>query len=240
MFDSGKYGFSRMAFKFFRPSGQFTKISSAAAALILALCIAVTARAETAETAGTIEIVGFGDSLMAGYNLGPGEGFPEQLEDALRAEDYDVAITNAGVSGDTTSGGLSRLEWSVPETADIVLLELGANDMLRGIPPASTEQNLDRMIATLKERGQHVILAGMLAAPNLGEDYAAAFNPLYERLAEKHEIPLIPFFLDGVAAEPSLLLEDGMHPNAQGVARMVERILPTFREVLDKQQEEGT
>ncbi|XHC00018.1 arylesterase [Nitratireductor sp. ac15] len=222
-----------MAFKFFRPFGQFTKISSAAAALVLMLSVSVTARAET------IRIVGFGDSLMAGYNLGPGEGFPEQLEDALRAEGYDVAIANAGVSGDTTSGGLSRLEWSVPEEADIVLLELGANDMLRGISPASTEQNLDRMIAMLKERGQQVILAGMLAAPNLGEDYAAAFNPLYERLANKHEIHLIPFFLDGVAAEPSLLLEDGMHPNAQGIARMVERILPTFRTVLDERSEEG-
>ncbi|WP_292898188.1 arylesterase [Nitratireductor sp.] len=222
-----------MAFKFFRPFGQFTKISSAAAALVLMLSVSVTARAET------IRIVGFGDSLMAGYNLGPGEGFPEQLEDALRAEGYDVAIANAGVSGDTTSGGLSRLEWSVPEEADIVLLELGANDMLRGISPASTEQNLDRMIAMLKERGQQVILAGMLAAPNLGEDYAAAFNPLYERLANKHGIHLIPFFLDGVAAEPSLLLEDGMHPNAQGIARMVERILPTFRTVLDERSEEG-
>ncbi|WP_404934158.1 arylesterase [Nitratireductor sp. L15S-10] len=222
-----------MAFKFFRPFGQFTKISSAAAALVLMLSVSVSARAET------IRIVGFGDSLMAGYNLGPDEGFPEQLEDALRAEGYDVAIANAGVSGDTTSGGLSRLEWSVPEEADIVLLELGANDMLRGIPPASTEQNLDRMIAMLKERGQQVILAGMLAAPNLGEDYAAAFNPLYERLANKHEIHLIPFFLDGVAAEPSLLLEDGMHPNAQGIARMVERILPTFRTVLDERSEEG-
>ena len=229
----GKYGLSRMAFKFFRPFGQFTKISSAAAALVLMLSVSVSARAET------IRIVGFGDSLMAGYNLGPDEGFPEQLEDALRAEGYDVAIANAGVSGDTTSGGLSRLEWSVPEEADIVLLELGANDMLRGIPPASTEQNLDRMIAMLKERGQQVILAGMLAAPNLGEDYAAAFNPLYERLANKHEIHLIPFFLDGVAAEPSLLLEDGMHPNAQGIARMVERILPTFRTVLDERSEEG-
>ncbi|MFC5586782.1 arylesterase [Nitratireductor kimnyeongensis] len=223
-----------MAFKFFRPSGHFTNISFAATALALAVCMAVTARADT------IDIVGFGDSLMAGYNLGPDEGFPEQLEDALRAEGYDVAIANAGVSGDTSSGGLSRLEWSVPETADIVLVELGANDMLRGIPPASTEQNLDRMIAMLKERGQHVILAGMLAAPNLGEDYAAAFNPIFPALAEKHEIPLIPFFLDVVAAEPALLLEDGMHPNAAGVARMVERILPIVREVIDEHQKEDT
>ncbi|WP_367717048.1 arylesterase [Nitratireductor sp. GISD-1A_MAKvit] len=222
-----------MACKFFRSFGHFTKTSSLIAALVLAVPGAAIVRAET------IDIVGFGDSLMAGYNLGPGEGFPEQLEDALRAEGYDVAVANAGVSGDTSSGGLSRLEWSIPETAEIVLLELGANDMLRGIPPASTEDNLDRMISRLKERGQRVILAGMVAAPNLGEDYAAKFNPIYARLAQKHELTHIPFFLEGVAAEPSLLLEDGMHPNAEGVQHMIERMLPTIMNVLDEQQKDG-
>ncbi|WP_295810804.1 arylesterase [uncultured Nitratireductor sp.] len=222
-----------MAFKFFCSSGRFTKTSSAVAAITLALLTVTAARAEP------VEIVGFGDSLMAGYNLAPGESFPERLEDALKAEGYDVTVANAGVSGDTTSGGLSRLEWSVPESADIVILELGANDMLRGIPPASTEDNLDRMVAKLDERGQRVILAGMVAAPNLGKDYATAFNPIYETLAEKYELTLIPFFLDGVAAEPALLLDDGMHPNAEGVQRMVERMLPTFRKALNEHREEG-
>lgn len=230
MHGSGKYGLSRMAFKFFRSFGQFTKISSAAAAVTLALVTA------PAALANQVEIVGFGDSLMAGYNLAPGESFPEQLEDALKAEGYAVKVANAGVSGDTSSGGLSRLEWSIPESTDIVILELGANDMLRGIPPASTEENLDRMIAKLDERGQRVVLAGMLAAPNLGEDYASAFNPIFKRLAEKHDVTLIPFFLDGVAAEQSLLLEDGMHPNPQGVRRMVERMLPTIRDVIEAHQ----
>ncbi|EKF18681.1 arylesterase [Nitratireductor pacificus] len=221
-----------MAFKSFPPFPPFTKISSLFLALILSLVLAGAARAEP------VRIVGFGDSLMAGYGLGPGEAFPEMLEDALRDGGADVTVANAGVSGDTTSGGLARLEWSVPAEADIVILELGANDMLRGIPPASTEKNLDAIIEKLTGRGQRVVLAGMLAAPNLGPDYAAAFNPIYPRLAEKHGLTLIPFFLDGVAAETALLQSDGMHPNADGVARMVERMLPLIRKTIDEQKEE--
>lgn len=186
--------------------------------------VAVTGQA----AADTFRIVGFGDSLMAGYNLGPNEGFPQKLEAALKARGHDVAVANAGVSGDTTSGGLSRLDWSVPDGTDLVILELGANDMLRGLAPEITEQNLDAMMASLKKRGIGVVLAGMLAAPNLGPDYAAAFNGIYPKLAEKYDAPLIPFFLDGVAANPSLQLEDGLHPNVAGVDRMVEGALPVI------------
>lgn len=177
-------------------------------------------------------IVGLGDSLMAGYQLGPGEGFPDRLQAALKARGQEVEITGAGVSGDTTSGGLARLDWSVPDGTDLVILELGANDMLRGLTPELTEKNLDAMLARLKERKIGVLLAGMLAAPNLGPDYGEAFNGIYPRLAEKYGVPLYPFFLDGVAGERTLLLEDGMHPSAKGVDVMVERILPVVEKVI--------
>jgi acyl-CoA thioesterase-1 len=178
------------------------------------------------------QIVGFGDSLMAGYGLNPGESFPEKLEKALRARGHDVVIGNAGVSGDTTGGGLARLDWSVPDGTDLVILELGANDMLRGVSPKITEKNLDEMIAQLKARNITVLLAGMRAAPNLGPDYADAFDGIYSRLAEKHGVPLYQFFLDGVAADRSFLLEDGMHPNAAGIDRMVERFLPAVEKLI--------
>lgn len=178
--------------------------------------------------AETFRIVGFGDSLMAGYNLGPDEGFPQKLEAALKARGHDVTVANAGVSGDTTAGGLSRLDWSVPDGTDLVILELGANDMLRGLSPQAAEANLDKMMASLKERGIGIVLAGMLAAPNLGPDYGAAFNGMFPKLAQKYDAPLIPFFLDGVTGNRSLLLDDGLHPNAEGVDRMVEGALPVI------------
>jgi len=177
-------------------------------------------------------IVGFGDRLMAGSGLGAGESFPEKLEAALRAKGHDVVIVNAGVSGDTSSGGLARLDWSVPEDSDLVILELGANDMLRGVAPEITARNLDTMITRLKERSVAVLLAGMRAAPNLGAEYQAEFDAIFPRLAEKHGIPLYRFFLDGVAADARYLLEDGMHPNAAGIERMVERFAPHLETVV--------
>ena len=186
-----------------------------------------------------VRIVGLGDSLMAGYQLAPGESFPEKLETALKARGHDVLIVNAGVSGDTTSGGLSRLDWSVPDGTDLVILELGANDMLRGIRADVTENNLAAMIERLKARGIGVVLAGMVAAPNLGAGYAGEFNPIFPRLAETHGLPFYPFFLDGVAAESRLLLADGMHPNAQGVDAMVERFVPLMEEVLAQRAAAG-
>ncbi|MBB3164399.1 arylesterase [Rhizobium laguerreae] len=188
--------------------------------------IAVSLIFATAADARTINLVGFGDSLMAGYQLPPGDGFPEKLQAALKAKGLDVTIANAGVSGDTTTGGLARIDWSVPDGTDGVILELGANDALRGIPPEESEKNLDQMIIRLKERGIAVLLAGMMAPPNMGSDYAGRFNPIYQQLSEKHGLPLYAFFLDGVALEAGLKLDDGMHPNARGVDVMVEKMEP--------------
>lgn len=183
--------------------------------------------------AAPLEIVGFGDSLMAGYELPQGDGFPAVLEAALKAKGYDVSVANAGVSGDTSSGGLERLGWSVPDGTDLVILELGANDALRGISPEITRSNLDAMLTALKEREIAVVLAGMLAPPSMGRDYEAAFNPLFAELAAKHGVPLIPFFLEGVAGQPSLQLADKMHPNRAGVDKMVENALPHIIPVIE-------
>jgi len=212
---------------------------------ILGLIVAPMAQADqqniNAQTGGEpVRIVGFGDSLMAGYQLPPDDAFPARLQEALKKAGYNVVIENAGVSGDTTTGGLARLDWSVPDGSQIVILELGANDALRGVSPEITEKNLDAMLARLKERGITVILAGMLAPPNMGKEYADRFNAIYPRLAEKYGVALYPFFLDGVAAQKSLLLADGMHPNPQGIARMVEGILPSVEKVLQEVRKEGT
>ncbi|MBY5589885.1 arylesterase [Rhizobium leguminosarum] len=186
--------------------------------------IAVSLILATAADARTINLVGFGDSLMAGYQLPPGDGFPEKLQAALKAKGLDVTIANAGVSGDTTTGGLARIDWSVPDGTDGVILELGANDALRGIPPEESEKNLDQMIARLKARGIPVLLVGMLAPPNMGADYAARFNPIYRKLSDKYGVRLYDFFLGGVALDAGLKLDDGMHPNARGVDVMVEKM----------------
>jgi len=178
------------------------------------------------------QIVGFGDSLMAGYGLQPGESFAEKLEKALKAKGHDVAVANAGVSGDTTSGGLSRLDWSVPDGTNLVILELGANDMLRGVSPQLTEANLDKMLAALQAKQAKILLAGMRAAPNLGPDYQQQFDAVYPRLAQKYGVELYPFFLEGVAADKTYLLDDGMHPNAAGIDRMVERVLPVVERLM--------
>ncbi|RDJ09611.1 arylesterase [Rhizobium grahamii] len=185
-----------------------------------------------AASARTISLVGFGDSLMAGYQLPPGDGFPEKLQAALKAKGVDISIANAGVSGDTTTGGLARIDWSIPDGTDGVILELGANDALRGIPPQESEKNLDQMIARLKERGIAVLLVGMLAPPNMGGDYAAQFNPMYQKLAQKHGVALYPFFLDGVALDAGLNLDDGMHPNSKGIDVMVEKMEPAITQFL--------
>ncbi|MBX4890524.1 arylesterase [Rhizobium bangladeshense] len=186
--------------------------------------IAVSLIFAASANARTINLVGFGDSLMAGYQLPPGDGFPEKLQAALKGKGFDVAIANAGVSGDTTTGGLARIDWSVPDGTDGVILELGANDALRGIPPEESEKNLDQMITRLKERGIAVLLVGMMAPPNMGADYAARFNPIYRKLSEKHGVRLYAFFLDGVVLDAGLKLSDGMHPNATGVDVMVEKM----------------
>ncbi|MGB7430874.1 MAG: arylesterase [Ahrensia sp.] len=192
--------------------------------------------ATVATKAETLTGVGFGDSLMAGYQLPKGDGFTDQLQAALQEAGYDVTIANAGVSGDTSSGGRERLDWSVPDDADFVILELGANDALRGISPDITRANLTAMIERFDERGIDVILVGILAPPNMGSDYGAAFNPIYADLAEQFDVPLYDFFLDGVITEPALMLDDGIHPNAEGVAEMVRRFMPLITGYLDSRQ----
>ncbi|THV22363.1 arylesterase [Peteryoungia ipomoeae] len=185
-------------------------------------------------SAQSLTLVGLGDSLMAGYQLPQEDALPAQLERVLKSKGHDVTIVNAGVSGDTSSGGLSRVDWSVPDGTNGVILELGANDALRGVSPEKTEENLDRIITRLKERNIPVLLVGMLAPPNMGGEYAQSFNAIYPRLAEKHDLPLYPFILDGVITEAGLLLEDGMHPNTKGLALIAERMLPITEEWLKR------
>ncbi|MGC2854850.1 arylesterase [Novispirillum sp. DQ9] len=199
-----------------------------AAVLALAAVVLLAAAPARAEA---VRVTAFGDSLSAGYNLPHDAAFPNQLQAALAERGLNVAVSNAGVSGDTTAGGLARLDWMLAESPDVVpdvvIVELGANDALRGIAPAQVEKNLDAILTRLKAEGVSVVLAGMLAPPNMGKDYGAAFNALYPRLAERHGVAFYPFFLDGVAARADLLQRDGMHPTAEGVAEIVRRILPT-------------
>ena len=173
-----------------------------------------------------VSLLCFGDSLTAGYGLAAADSFPSQLEAALKGKGVAAKAINAGLSGDTTAGGLARLDWALDPKPDRCVLELGANDGLRGLDPAETRRNLDGMLGKLKARGVPTLLCGMLAPPNLGPDYGRQFNAIYGELAAKHGVALYPFFLDGVAADPALNLADGIHPNAMGVAVIVERILP--------------
>ncbi|GEO85703.1 arylesterase [Ciceribacter naphthalenivorans] len=183
-----------------------------------------------AAAAEPVQLVGFGDSLMAGYQLPAEQSLTAQLENALVAKTVEVRIANAGVSGDTSAGGVARVDWSVPEGTDGVILELGANDALRGIPPEETAKNLEAIVGRLKERGIAVLLVGMLAPPNMGADYGERFNRIYPQLAAKYGLALYPFILDGVVNRSELQLEDGMHPNEKGIALMVERMLPVVRD----------
>jgi acyl-CoA thioesterase-1 len=181
-----------------------------------------------------IVILALGDSLTAGYQLPPDKSFPAQLQAALRAKGQNVRVENAGVSGDTASEGLARLDWSLPEEADAVIVEFGANDALRGFDPQVTEQALDQILARLKQRGLPVLLAGMEAPRNWGPDYAARFAAIYPRLAEKHGVLLYPFFLKDVATVRELNQQDGIHPTAEGVAVIVRNILPDVERLIDR------
>lgn len=183
--------------------------------------------------AQTTKILALGDSLTAGYGLTQGAGFTDQLQKALRDQGHDVAVINAGVSGDTTQGGLARLDWSLADNPDMVIVELGANDGLRGLDPQLTKDNLDQILAKLRSRGVKILLAGMLAPPNMGQEYGQEFNDLYPTLAKKHGVSLYPFFLDGVAGVPTLNQDDGIHPTKDGVTIIVDRILPYVLKVLN-------
>jgi len=186
-----------------------------------------------------ITLVAFGDSLTAGYGLAPEHALPRQLEKALRARGKNVRVINAGVSGDTTAAGLARLDWAVPKETDAVILELGANDALRGLPPDKARANLDAILARLKQQNIPVLLAGMIAPRNMGHEYASRFDALYPALAEKYDIPLYPFFLEGIAGERKLNLPDGLHPNPGGVAIIVERILPAVERLVEQARPGG-
>lgn len=199
----------------------------AAAPFSPSLCFAKPAGAE-------IVIVAYGDSLTAGFELPPGESFPAQLQKALREKGHNLRVINAGVSGDTAADGLARLDWALPEKADAVILELGGNDALRGIDPKETQKALDQILVKLKERGLAVLLAGMEAPRNMGPDYIKAFAALYPALAEKHGALLYPFFLDGIALQPKFNLADGIHPNPEGIAAIVERILPAVVKLIEQ------
>lgn len=185
-------------------------------------------------SANEMTILALGDSLTAGYLLPQGDSFAAQLEKKLIEGGHDVKVINAGVSGDTTKGGLGRLNWAMADNPDMVIVELGANDALRGIKPEYVYENLDGILSMIKERGLPVLLAGMLAPPNMGDDYSGEFNAIYPRLAKEYDVTLYPFFLDGVAGKPELNFEDGIHPTTQGVAIIVERILPYVLKVMNK------
>lgn len=180
-----------------------------------------------------LKLVALGDSLSAGYNLPASAAFPAVLEQALRQKGVAVEIANAGVSGDTVQGGLDRLDWSVPDGTDGVILELGANDALRGLDPATTEKALEEIVARLKARNIPVLLAGMYAPRNLGPDYARRFDGMFKAVAEKHGLVFYPFFLDGIAGDRALNQPDMLHPTAEGVRVIVERILPAVERFLE-------
>jgi len=179
-----------------------------------------------------VKIVALGDSLTAGYGLPDKDGFVPQLQAAMKAKGIAADVQNAGVSGDTASDGLARLDWSVPQETEAVILELGANDMLRGINPDVTRKALDAILSRLTERHIAVLLCGMRAAPNLGPDYVQAFERIYPDLAAKYGVALYPFFLDGVAADPKMTQHDGLHPSEAGVKIIVQHILPKVEELI--------
>ncbi len=201
-----------------------------AVATLLLVCLGtIAAQAQTAP----VKLAILGDSLAAGYGLAPAQAFPARLQAALKEKGHDVTVLNHGVSGDTSAGGVERIDWMMADKPDIVMVELGGNDMLRAIDPANTERNLDTIITRLKQAGAKVWLVGMMAPRNYGAEYVQQFDGLYRKLADKHGVPLYPFFLDGVAQDAALNQPDGIHPNAKGVDVIVERILPFVTKNLD-------
>lgn len=212
--------------KLYARYGFFRRCHNAAAALAVMLITLLSAAHVQAQPQQPIRLLVFGDSLVAGYSLPPDASYPAQLETALKAKGIKATVLNAGVSGDTTAAAASRLDWALADKPTHVIVELGANDMLRGLAPEQARANLDGILTKLKQAKLPVLLMGMLAAPNLGADYGRRFNSIYPDLAAKHGVPLYPFFLDGVAGEARLNLSDGIHPTRDGVAVMVERTLP--------------
>ena len=211
------------------PSGGYG-VGRAAINLLLLLALLMPGLSNAAEK----RLLLLGDSLTAGYGLPAEDGFAAQLQRALTARGHDVQVLDAGVSGDTSAGGLARLGWSLADKPTHAVVELGANDALRGLPPGAMEQNLDQIIEQLKAAGAKVLLVGMKAPLNLGPEYQQAFEGAYRNLSEKHSVALYPFFLEGLVGRRDLILGDGLHPNADGVALIVENILPAIETLLEE------
>ena len=197
--------------------------------LVLAALFFGSARPVLAEP---FRLLAFGDSLTAGYGLSVADGFTSQLEAALKARGHDVVVLNGGVSGDTSAAALERVDWSMADQPQAVIVTLGGNDLLRGINPTQTHANLDAIIQKFRDAGVKVLIGGMMAPVNLGPDYRKVFDGLYPELAAKHDVPLYPFFLDGVATVRALNQNDGIHPNVEGVALIVSRILPAVEALI--------
>jgi len=220
---SRPYGPSRRNFNALRRTAR--------AIVILSILVSAPVPAVAADAAQRT-IVAFGDSLTAGYGLPPADGFATRLGTALTAAGVGARVINGGVSGDTTAGGLARVDWLLADKPDLVIVELGANDALRGLDPKETRRNLGAIIERIQSAGARILLTGMRAPPNLGREYGEEFNRIFPDLAKRHKVPLYPFFLDGVAAVPPLNQADGIHPNAKGVAVIVERIMPKLLRAL--------
>ncbi|MBY8975441.1 arylesterase [Rhodobacteraceae bacterium NNCM2] len=219
-----------MASTFFKPNLAYGLLRHCGKSLLLILILISSAAA-----AEPLRLVALGDSLTAGYGLPEEEGFAPQLDDWLAENGRpEVEVVNMGVSGDTSAGGLARVDWALGGGADAVLLELGANDMLRGVDPASTRENLDQLIAKLTARDLPVLISGMLASRNFGPDYKEEFDAIFPDLAEKHGILYDPFFLEGLVGRGDLFQPDGLHPTSEGVALIVARIGPRVLELLDQ------
>ena len=224
-----------------RPIDAASRVSRRNVTVSLLLCpliLATTGRPilaqQLAKAENPIRIVAFGDSLTAGYGLAPSDAFPAQLERALKSKGLNVEIINAGVSGDTTSAALERFDWAIPDGVDAAIVELGANDALRGQPPEQAKKNLDTILSRLREKGIEVLLTGIPAPRNWGDGYVKSFDPMFAELSKKHNTLLYPFFLDGVALKPELSLPDGLHPNARGVALIADRIGGKVDELLER------
>ncbi|PLY03269.1 MAG: arylesterase [Desulfuromonas sp.] len=200
--------------------------------LLVLILFMLTVHTGAAADRNLFKIVALGDSLTAGYGLANAEALPAQLEAALQKRGHNVRVINAGVSGDTSAGGLRRLDWTLADNPDLVLLALGSNDALRGLDPEKTRANLDAIIEKIRQKGSQVLLAGMKAPRNLGPTYYTRFDNLYPELAEKHAIPFYPFFLEGVATRAEFNQADGIHPNARGVEIMVKNLLPVLQALL--------
>jgi acyl-CoA thioesterase-1 len=217
-------------------SKRYGGIADGVKLLILAAALLSVLFAPRVTLAEPYRIIAFGDSLTAGYGLPPEQSFPARLEAALKARGLDVAVVNAGHSGETSTGALDRLDWTLADGGDLVIVEFGGNDMRVGADPAVIERNLTSIVSAVKARGMRVLLAGMMAPNNLGTEYQGRFNALYPRIAREQNVAFYPFFLDGVALRGELNQRDGIHPNARGVEVIVARILPKVLETMGRTQ----